>query len=300
MQAKPPSEERLIAALAHFSVLAFGLGMVVPAVFWAEQRKKSPYVAFQSLQAYGYQSLGYTLWLLVYLALMIVLGLPLILLGPVLGDNPIFMFLWVTAFMLVVFGTFGLFLLLPVVGAIACLLGYDFRYPLLGSRLARYIGYHPADPAQETDQQREERFVAAMGHFAVIFVLFGLFAPLVLWLTQGKQSAFLGFQSLQTVIYQAVGSLIYGLIYLLGVGLLLPFYVLLIFSQSFEAINALTLVLFFLGLCLLGLAALFGPLYHILGQWAGLRLLQGHDYRYPLLGRLVADWLVKREKLSEQ
>jgi hypothetical protein len=32
------------------------------------------------------------------------------------------------------------------------------------------------------------------------------------------------------------------------------------------------------------------PLFHILGQWAGLRVLRGHNYRYPLLGK----WIEKR------
>ena len=46
-------------------------------------------------------------------------------------------------------------------------------------------------------------------------------------------------------------------------------------------------------LCVFGLFALIMPLFHILGQWAGLRVLQGHDYRYPLIGRLVENWLIK-------
>jgi uncharacterized Tic20 family protein len=48
---KPASEERIIAALAHLSALALGIGMVVPAILWTSQREKSKYAAFQSLQA---------------------------------------------------------------------------------------------------------------------------------------------------------------------------------------------------------------------------------------------------------
>ena len=36
------------------------------------------------------------------------------------------------------------------------------------------------------------------------------------------------------------------------------------------------------------------PLFHILGQWAGYRVLKGDDYRYPLVGRLVEKWTVKK------
>jgi uncharacterized Tic20 family protein len=29
------------------------------------------------------------------------------------------------------------------------------------------------------------------------------------------------------------------------------------------------------------------PLFHIMGQWAGFRVLKGDDYRYPVIGKLV-------------
>jgi uncharacterized membrane protein len=41
------------------------------------------------------------------------------------------------------------------------------------------------------------------------------------------------------------------------------------------------------------------PLLHILGQWAGYRVLNGEDYRYPVVGRVVEKQLTKRSAIEE-
>jgi hypothetical protein len=56
------------------------------------------------------------------------------------------------------------------------------------------------------------------------------------------------------------------------------------------------------GLCVFSIIALVIPLYHILGQWAGLQVLRGRDYRYPLIGRLSERWLLEasqKERANE-
>ena len=70
---QPTSEEKLWAVIAHLSVFLSGTGMVMPSFVWAENRKKSKRIAFQALQAFGYQSLGYTLWALVALLVLTIL-----------------------------------------------------------------------------------------------------------------------------------------------------------------------------------------------------------------------------------
>ena len=42
------------------------------------------------------------------------------------------------------------------------------------------------------------------------------------------------------------------------------------------------------------------PLLHILGQWAGYRVLKGEDYQYPVIGRLVQRWSSKNSSLEER
>lgn len=309
METRPTSEEKIMAVIAHLSALAFGMGMGIPAVFWAEQRKKSRYVAFQALQAYGYQSLGYTLWMLAYLAIVVVMLIFLLVAAAFSGSTPnpdapdALLMVWMFTFLAAAFGLIGLYLLVPVIGAIACALGKDFKYPLLGSRLAKYLGYDFANPEQEINAIHEEQFAAAMGHFTVIIFLWGLFAPLALWLTSGKESLFLRIQSAQTVIYQAVGSLIYLAVSVLATVMFIPLYAGVLLADSGlagDGITTLVLILFLIGMCLFGLITLFAPLYHILGQWAGLRTLQGHDYRYPLIGRLAEKWFAAAKSSSAQ
>src|SRR6266540_725044 len=67
------TEERVWAVLSHLSALGFGMGILLPVIGWSEQRRKSKYASFQCLQALGYQSLGYTVWILSYLLVMIIL-----------------------------------------------------------------------------------------------------------------------------------------------------------------------------------------------------------------------------------
>ena len=74
---------------------------------------------------------------------------------------------------LVMAGLIGLYLLLPVVAAVACALGKDFRYPYMGNRLARYLGYTSNQPVEEPawlNEDHEDRWVVGMGHFCVIIV----------------------------------------------------------------------------------------------------------------------------------
>src|SRR5215212_4605361 len=226
MNTPPTPEDRLWTILAHLSALAFGMGIVLPVVGWSDQRRKSKYAAFQSLQALGYQSLGYTIWLLSYLVLIII---AVIILSVTVGSksgiaaNPSALLSpWMLIVFLMLFGFFALYFLLPIIAAIACALGKDFRYPILGDRLARYVGYIPAEKSEEQlwlDEDHEFRWVAAMGHFSILIALWGMLAPLTTWVLYGKRSLFLKFQSMQTLVYQAGTTILYfvGLfLYLLG------------------------------------------------------------------------------------
>lgn len=51
----PTQDERIMAALAHVTVIWPTLGMIAPIVIWGTQREKSPFVGFQALQAAAYQ-----------------------------------------------------------------------------------------------------------------------------------------------------------------------------------------------------------------------------------------------------
>ena len=296
MKDLPTTEERIWAILSHLSALTFGMGILLPILGWAEQRRRSNYASFQCLQALGYQSLGYTVWFLSYLLLIIVFFLSMLILFGVTGDGgnsfgP-FMGIWMGIFIVIVFGFFVLYFILPIIAAIACGLGKDFRYPILGNRLAHYLGYDSVQQLEESGwsiEDNENRWVAAMGHFSVIIALWGMLAPLAALLTQSKANLFLKFQSIQTLIFQAVALILYFVaifVYLFGIFLVFAT-VGFIETQFGSSSVMITLILFGLISFVAVAIFLFIPLLHVLGQWAGYRVLKGEDYRYPLIGRLV-------------
>jgi uncharacterized membrane protein len=141
-----------------------------------------------------------------------------------------------------------------------------------------------------------------MGHFSVIIAIWGLLAPVTTWVLQGKHSVFLKFQSVQTTIYQGIVNLLYlgaGGVYLLGMIAILP---LMVFSQSSDLNTPggmFAIIIFFLTLLISALLVLAIPLFHILGQWAGYRVLKGDNYRYPIIGRMVEKRLAKSYGVQE-
>ncbi len=286
---KPSVSERLWAVVAHLSALTLGIGLPLAVIGWSENRRKSRYAAFHSLQALGYQTLGYTLWLI--LTLVVVVGSSF---GFVAGLENIDTLeadlnAWTAGYSLFLFGLTALYLVPPLVAAVACALGMDFRYPLMGNRLARYVGYEAAAESEWLNEEHEDRWIASMGHFAIIIVPWGLLAPITAWALQGKRSHFLKFQSVQTLAYQFGVLLLYGaagFFYFFG---LIVFFVTIGFEG--ETVNstgaAAGAIVFLVSLLCSLLIVLVAPLLHILGQWAGYRVLKGDAYRYPILGRIV-------------
>jgi uncharacterized Tic20 family protein len=296
MEPSPTTEDRIWAVLAHLSALALGMGILLPIVGWSEQRRKSKYASFQCLQALGYQSLGYTVWLLTYLLMMILFLILLVIVtaaqenGAASGRGSL---LWTGAVIAIAFGLIAIYLLLPILAAVACGLGRDFRYPVLGNRLAKYLGYQTGKADEGTGfliEGFEERWVAAMGHFSVIIALWGLIAPATTWVVQGRYSAFLKFQSIQTTVFQVFVNLMLlaaGVMYFLGIIVLFAAAGLEGGPNMSSPVGMFGILVFFLSLLIAALMFLALPLFHILGQWAGYRLLKGDDYRYPILGKLV-------------
>lgn len=294
---KPTSEERVIAVISHLTALAFGAGMVLPAILWSENRKKSSYLHFQTLQALGYQSLGYTVWLLGMFALMIlfyILMFILALVVPNAAQNQSVISVLTAILLLMVFGWLVVYMFIAIWAVASCGLGKDFRYPILGDRLARYLGYDNANPSASLDSAAEERFAAAMGHFAVIIPIWGLLAPAYLWMSQGRNSPYLKVQSAQTTIYQILVNLLaFGLLFLsivLGI-VSIPLAATYLNSGEWAAVAGMMVMI-----CLLSCTGLIVPIFHILGQWAGLQVMRGRDFHYPLLGGLVEKWINKSGK----
>ena len=310
MNTSPTTEERIWAVLSHLSSLAFGMGILLPIISWSDQRRKSNYASFQSLQALAYQSLGFTVWILSYLVIIILAAILLLVMlrpgnesvqNPDLIPNPA-----VIIFFIILFGFFALYFVLPIIAAVACAFGKDFRYPMMGNGLARYLTY---DSTQKSDEEvwlnedHEFRWVAAMGHFSILIMLWGMLAPLTTWILYGPRSLFLKFQSIQTLIYQAATNtllFIGGFIYLFGFLLLLAGTWMIGESNFSSPGGIFGIVVFGLSLLISFVLILLVPFLHILGQWAGYRVLKGDDYRYPVVGKLAERWMANRALLSEE
>lgn len=290
------TKEKLWSIISHLSAFVSGSGMMVPSFVWAENRKKSKRIAFQALQAFGYQSLGYTLWSLV--ALVAILVLTFATLRELQEKDGVNVFL--ISHIALTLVLYGIYLLIPIIGTIKCALGQDFRYPWLGDRLAKMVRYDPATDADTLlDAASEERFVAAMAHFAIVYPFWGMMPSVIFLLIPEGRSRYMKFHALQTIIFQLISTIATVVLSLISfiffINLLINVAMPLVQNYGkFQPGPEILMPIFLFLFCLI-LSLLLLPLYQIIGQWAGLRLLLGHEYRYSIIGRLVERWLAKRE-----
>jgi uncharacterized Tic20 family protein len=138
-------DERMLAALAHGSILlgipTNGIGGIGAALLiWLTQRDRSPYVAFQALQALVYQTV-ITLASLVLFGcwgvFWVLLLIPSAAMGaPNYGGPPVGF--WVGFGLLACpLGLLAVLTLYGLWGAVRSFSGHDFRYFLIGDWLAR-------------------------------------------------------------------------------------------------------------------------------------------------------------------
>ena len=71
MSTNPSSEERLMASIAHASVVVFGPGILVGVFIWLTQKEKAAYASNQGLQAAVFQLIG----MIVTMAMWVVWGI---------------------------------------------------------------------------------------------------------------------------------------------------------------------------------------------------------------------------------
>lgn len=139
MNTFPTSDEKIMAALAHGSIFFAFLGPNAPVAIWASQRKKSNYVRFHALQAMGYQAVMFWLWIAAMILIMC-LAFPISMSMLEDSQNTAAAPFFVQVFMfLTIFGMMGLFFLAGIIGAVACLLGREFRYPILGTQVKKFL-----------------------------------------------------------------------------------------------------------------------------------------------------------------
>jgi uncharacterized Tic20 family protein len=297
MKPVPTSDERFLAALAHATVWFFVFGTIGALAIWITQRKKSAYVAFHSLQALLYQALEAVVVLLVSLVFatfnsILVIVMTIFLAKTGHDYSPFIVFYIYFSIFIIFVGLFVFYALGGLVAAGLCLAGREPHYPWLGNWLAKYLGRDP-----ERMEERQERVVASACHLTAFIPIWGIALPVVAWFSQRKHSAVLRFQGLQAMIYQLI-SLVF-IILLQIVSLVMGFFFFLVILVSLPGSNPTNntiafiliiipmLVMFFLET----LALLLGPLYQTFALIAAWQVSHDRDYRYPLLGKWVANRL---------
>ncbi len=135
MSTEISQEERLLGALAHASLIAGGMGIVVGILIYVTQKEKSAWLGRQALQAVLYQLVGLFLiigiwacWSVFYMLTLI----PVIANPEQYSDQPPAIF-WVGLGSMIcpfiIMGAWGFY---GLYGAIRAWMGADFRYAIIG------------------------------------------------------------------------------------------------------------------------------------------------------------------------
>jgi len=142
----PTQDERVMAAVVHATIIFSAVGLIGPLIIWGTQREKSPFLAFQALQAAAYQFLlllGGLLAGALYMCSFLSMPITALLSAPFderaticlpfLGFSCTFGILFLLMLAWLTYVGYGLF------GALSVLQGSDFRYAFLGSWLESYL-----------------------------------------------------------------------------------------------------------------------------------------------------------------
>jgi uncharacterized Tic20 family protein len=148
-------------------------------------------------------------------------------------------------------------------------------------------------------RRAEERVVCAILHASSPLGFLALAASGTVWATQRSRSRFLALQSLQALMFQLLaflGSFITYWPLALAIGIA-------VFSDwiapTDAAEPALTTAMLIIGVLGFAIAVFFQAVFPWWGMWAAFRILRGHNFRYPVLGRIVVGWSARQPVNAE-
>lgn len=133
---------------------------------------------------------------------------------------------------------------------------------------------------------QDNRIIASIAHASILIPNISVIFPLIIWLSQKEKSRFVAFQALQSLVYQ--------FILLIGWYATIACSILLIFIMGFTNTgfdtsspgSELAILLPFLGISFILLISLGFVIYGVI---AAVLTLQGQNFRYFLIG----DWLLR-------
>jgi uncharacterized Tic20 family protein len=294
----PTSDEKVLAALAHASVLFSFFGPVAPTLIWVFQRNKSKYVRFHALQAMGYQSFLFWGWFIGLFVVIFGVVFVMVLIDAVLMETksatmPLTPFVVQPIIILFIFGIWGLFFLGGFIGAFFCMTNRDCKYPLIGHWLSNRL---LSDKTTETESEDwEDSWVSGICHATAIIQMWGVITPLIVWFSQKERSAKIRFQALQAVFYQLLATAVY----LFGMfGYMLVFF--LFFAgivvlrptsgtnQEVSNVFGIIMLLFFGVFMIFWFFLMFAvPVYYLIAAVATVMTARGRNFKYPILGTVI-------------
>lgn len=144
---------------------------------------------------------------------------------------------------------------------------------------------------------QDEGVMAGISHISALVPMIGLFAPIIVWVTQKDKSEYVAFQSLQALAYQL--AMIVGYIIWMGC------YMVSIFGTVFtmtiiapegspESPNPLAMGLAFLPILFMCVFFLLGFLMIVYAVIGAVQAFQGKPFRYLLIGRWVERYLARK------
>ncbi len=174
----------------------------------------------------------------------------------------------------------------------------------LGSELGNELANETTGEAGSAMSPQDERILAALAHISVMLPVWGMIGTIILWVTQREKSQFVGFQALQALVYQltlVVGGILAGGCYMClfaGTGLLFPlgtFATLGSGGSESGGVIPLLISLFggFLPFCLVGVILLIAVVFVLYALYGAVRVLQGEDFRYAIIGRKLEEYLAR-------
>jgi uncharacterized Tic20 family protein len=150
----------------------------------------------------------------------------------------------------------------------------------------------PVKPTQD------ERIMAALAHASILLPFWGLIGAIVIWVTQREKSQFVRFQALQGTLLQVIlilswftGGACYACSFF-GMFPLIPLGATATEGTETGAIGGLlAMLIFFIPFLIMGLTMLLGLAFIVYGIYGAVRVLQGRDFHYAVIGRKLEKYL---------
>lgn len=136
----------------------------------------------------------------------------------------------------------------------------------------------------------EEKLLSALAH------VFGPLAAVIVWATQKDKSRFIKFQALQALSFDLVVTFAASIIIFCSFGVAVPGMFVYMFQimENAATANDFMMIVFFPFIFSFSITACFAPFSMIvmmLRVFAGISILNGRNYKYPLVGKWVENFL---------